>query len=89
MSTGALGPKPASLRERQCSRPGCSDGAGATLSYSHGRRSAWLTDLTHERDAHSYDLCSRHADRLSVPQGWTLDDRRADTIARIPERLAG
>ena len=29
-----------------------------------------------ERDPHAYDLCRRHAARLSVPLGWHLADRR-------------
>jgi hypothetical protein len=38
----------------------------------------WLEDLTAERDPHDYDLCDRHAARLSVPNGWHLEDRRRD-----------
>jgi hypothetical protein len=37
---------------------------------------AWLEDLTSDRDPHSYDLCERHTGRLSVPNGWRLEDRR-------------
>jgi hypothetical protein len=37
----------------------------------------WLDDLSGDRDPHAYDLCERHADRVSVPSGWSLDDRRA------------
>jgi len=37
----------------------------------------WLDDLLGERDPHAYDLCRRHATRLSVPQGWHVADRRA------------
>jgi hypothetical protein len=36
----------------------------------------WLDELLAERDPHAYDLCNRHASRLSVPHGWRLDDRR-------------
>ena len=36
----------------------------------------WLDDLIGERDPHAYDLCARHAGRLTVPQGWVLRDRR-------------
>lgn len=25
----------------------------------------------------THDLCLRHADSLTVPQGWTLEDRRS------------
>ena len=36
----------------------------------------WLDDLADERDPHNYDLCERHTGRLSVPNGWRLEDRR-------------
>jgi hypothetical protein len=62
---------------RQCSRTGCASQATATLQYQYGRALVWLEDLTQERDPHDYDLCDRHAARLSVPNGWRLDDRRA------------
>jgi len=47
-----------------------------TLTYDYGRSQVWLDDLAVERDPHSYDMCLRHASRLSVPYGWHLDDRR-------------
>jgi hypothetical protein len=61
---------------RQCSRPGCSEPAEVTLSYHYGRSQVWLDHLSTERDPHSYDLCGRHGERVSVPTGWYLDDRR-------------
>jgi hypothetical protein len=61
---------------RQCSRTACSEPAAVTLTYHYGRSQVWLDVLSAERDPHAYDLCSSHAGRLSVPAGWTLDDRR-------------
>lgn len=61
---------------RHCSRPGCSEPAEVTLTYHYGRSQVWLDVLSAERDPHAYDLCMRHAERLSVPSGWYLDDRR-------------
>ncbi len=61
---------------RQCSRTGCASSAVATLAYQYGQAIVWIDELTAERDPHSYDLCARHAGRLSVPNGWQLDDRR-------------
>jgi Protein of unknown function (DUF3499) len=61
---------------RLCSRPGCSERAAVTLTYDYGRSHVWLDELLAERDPHAYDLCLRHAARLSVPHGWMLDDRR-------------
>lgn len=62
---------------RQCSRTGCALPATSTLSYDYGRSIAWLEDLSAERDPHNYDLCERHTGRLSVPNGWRLEDRRS------------
>jgi hypothetical protein len=61
---------------RQCSRTGCAEVAEVTLSYQYGRAQVWLDTLSPERDPHAYDLCARHAGRLTVPQGWQLRDRR-------------
>jgi Protein of unknown function (DUF3499) len=41
----------------------------------------WLDVLVEERDPHGYDLCERHADRLGVPAGWRLADRRRGQVA--------
>jgi hypothetical protein len=32
----------------------------------------------------THDLCTRHADRLSVPHGWRLEDRRHRLLATFP-----
>lgn len=68
---------------RLCSRTGCSERAMVTLSYQYGRAQVWLDDLTAERDPHDYDLCDRHAHRLTVPQGWQLRDRRPGALRLI------
>lgn len=64
------------LADRQCSRSGCADAAAVTLSYHYGQSQVWIDHLTPEREPHMYDMCDRHAGRLSVPRGWHLDDRR-------------
>jgi hypothetical protein len=61
---------------RQCSRTGCSERAAVTLTYQYSHAQVWLDDLSVERDPHAYDLCDRHADRLTAPQGWQIRDRR-------------
>lgn len=63
---------------RQCARPGCSTTASATLAYDYAQRTSWLVPLAEERHPMSYDLCDVHADSLTVPRGWRLDDRRAE-----------
>lgn len=64
------------IASRQCSRTGCSDAAAVTLTYDYRQSQVWIDRLAPERNPHDYDMCDRHADRLSVPRGWHLDDRR-------------
>ena len=61
---------------RLCTRTGCAEHAEVTLTYHYGRSQVWLDELSAERDPHAYDLCERHAARMSVPTGWSLEDRR-------------
>jgi hypothetical protein len=61
---------------RQCSRSGCSESAAVTLTYQYAHAQVWLDALTGERDPHAYDMCDRHADRLTAPRGWQVRDRR-------------
>ena len=61
---------------RQCSRPTCSEQASATLTYQYAKGIVWIDLLTDSREPHSYDLCARHAERVTVPHGWRIDDRR-------------
>ncbi len=70
---------------RQCSRTGCAERADATLTYQYGSSTAWLDALWSVRDPHAYDLCRRHAARVSVPQGWQLRDRRGgdESLVRL------
>jgi len=48
-----------------------------TLTYQYSRSAAWIDNLVKERDPHAYDLCERHGQRLTVPSGWRLEDRRS------------
>jgi hypothetical protein len=61
---------------RQCARPGCSAVASATLAYDYDQRITWLDPLAGESHPMAYDLCDAHADALTVPRGWHLEDRR-------------
>lgn len=76
---------------RQCSRTGCAEEAIATLSYQYARSIVWVDELATERDPHNYDLCQRHTARLSVPNGWRLEDRRVrqQLVFAASPRLAG
>lgn len=61
---------------RSCGRPGCSEPGAVAYGLSPGLLLAWLAPLGADADPDTPVLCRRHADRTTVPKGWTLDDRR-------------
>lgn len=61
---------------RLCDKPGCNNAGSATLTYEYTNRVAWVDRLADDDHPMTHDLCDRHANRLSVPQGWRLEDRR-------------
>lgn len=71
---------------RLCSRPGCAEPANATLTYHYARSVVWIDALSAERDPHDYDLCDRHAARLSAPHRWQVDDRRPTVVDALLSR---
>lgn len=64
-----------------CERPGC----GAPVDVSYGIDNAHLVVWIDRVDINEREitgkLCRRHAHSLSVPRGWTIDDRRVE----VPE----
>lgn len=70
---------------RSCSRPACGGVPTATLAYDYAGRTVWVDPLAEESHPMTHDLCARHADRLSVPNGWVLHDRRDEaTLLSLP-----
>lgn len=57
---------------RKCSRAGCQNAAVATLTYAYADSTAVVGPLASYAEPHSYDLCERHALRLTVPRGWEV-----------------
>jgi hypothetical protein len=57
---------------RPCSKVACSNGAVATLTYVYADSMVVVGPLSTVADPHSYDLCARHAEHLSAPQGWQV-----------------
>lgn len=57
---------------RRCSRTACPVGAVATLTYVYADSTAVLGPLALDHEPHHYDLCSDHAERLTVPRGWQV-----------------
>ena len=57
---------------RRCSKPSCTGVAVATLTYVYRDSTAVLGPLATYAEPHCYDLCHRHADRLTAPRGWEV-----------------
>lgn len=57
---------------RPCSRVACSRPAALTLTFDYEERLAAIGPLAVDVEPHTYDLCVMHADRLTVPAGWTV-----------------
>ncbi len=63
---------------RLCERPGCSAAASVAYGFEAAQALVWLATFEPELgDAiRAGALCRRHADSLTPPRGWWLDDRR-------------
>ena len=57
---------------RPCSKVACNNDAVRTLTYVYADSMAVLGPLSRSAEPHSYDLCTRHAETLKVPQGWQV-----------------
>ncbi len=69
-------------------RPGCDRDAASRLTYDTVACQVWLDDLT-DRVGRHQEICVLHAERLTVPRGWELCDRRADQQAMFVPPTAG
>ena len=58
------------MSDRPCSKVACNQEACSTLTYDYADSMAVLGPLSQAHEPHTYDLCERHAERLSAPQGW-------------------
>lgn len=63
---------------QQCERPGCAQ--PAAVEYIIDAHSLLLTLQNYEvvKGERRSALCATHGDRMSVPKGWSIDDRRED-----------
>ncbi len=57
------------------------DPAVATLTYAYADSTAVVGPLATAAEPHSYDLCARHALRLTAPKGWEVVRPDADLDA--------
>jgi Protein of unknown function (DUF3499) len=63
---------PAVRSARRCSKTGCTNPAVATLTFAYADSTAVVGPLATSSEPHSYDLCERHALRLTAPRGWDV-----------------
>lgn len=57
---------------RPCSKVACVADAVTTFTYVYADSMAVLGPLSMKAEPHTYDLCERHSERLSAPQGWQI-----------------
>lgn len=57
---------------RPCSKVACTNTAISTLTYDYRDSMAVLGPLSRKAEPHTYDLCEKHSERLSAPQGWQV-----------------
>jgi hypothetical protein len=50
--------------------------------YDYASRVATVDHLAPSHPMH-YDLCAEHTERLSVPNGWSLVDRRIGNVVDL------
>lgn len=68
-----------SLTGRLCSRVSCRAAATMTLTYIYAESRAVLGPIATFSEPHAYDLCERHAARLTVPNGWSVEREAIST----------
>ena len=61
---------------RRCGRQGCREYATAAFNVDPRRQIVFVEPFAGEDTVGLSILCRRHADALSVPRGWSVDDRR-------------
>ena len=61
---------------RLCERPGCSAPAEVSYGIDNAALLVWIDNRPLPERELAGRLCRRHADALSVPRGWSVDDRR-------------
>jgi len=69
---------------RPCSRVSCRASATMTLTYIYSESRAVLGPIAMFSEPHAYDLCERHASRLTVPNGWSVEREISDATGVGP-----
>lgn len=69
---------------RTCSRVSCRTLASSTLTYIYAEQVALLGPIATFSEPHSYDLCEKHAARMTVPNGWKVIRQQPDAEVAGP-----
>jgi hypothetical protein len=72
---------------RCCSRTACRQPPVYTLTYVYRDSTAVLGPLAAYVEPHCYDLCAKHAERLTVPRGWDVDRLPGDPVQQSVDDL--
>lgn len=60
------------VKNRRCSKAGCSAVAVATLTYAYRESTAVVGPLALRDEPGTHDLCRTHSEALVTPRGWEL-----------------
>lgn len=72
------------VASRSCSRVSCRAAATMTLTYIYAESRAVLGPIATFSEPHAYDLCERHAARLTVPNGWSVEREAIGSVGVGP-----
>jgi hypothetical protein len=75
------------VSSRCCSRIACKQPPVYTLTYVYRDSTAVLGPLAAYVEPHCYDLCAKHAERLTVPRGWDVVRLPGDPVQQSVDDL--
>lgn len=61
---------------RSCEKQGCNEPADVAFGIDRVACVVWLENYDEDEQRHLNRLCDDHAARLTLPRGWSFDDRR-------------
>ena len=61
---------------RSCEKLGCTEPADVAYGIDRVACVVWLENFDPDESRHLNALCAEHASRLTLPRGWSFDDRR-------------
>ena len=65
-----------------CERPGCAGLAEVSYGIDKAQLMVWVDNRAVPERELAGRLCRRHANALSVPRGWTIDDPQPPPVTR-------